>query len=57
MPPEAWRAWRDWATGALDGLAAGRPAPPRPAGGAPEPLARIARQIELMDGALRRFPD
>lgn len=57
MPPEAWRAWRDWATGALDGLAAGQPAPPRPAGGAPEPLARIARQIELMDGALRRFPD
>ena len=48
-------AWRDWLRLAFQALADGEPLPP----GQPEhepgsAMARIARQIELMDGALRR---
>lgn len=52
-----WRRWRDWITAAL--LArAGNDVPPAPCpdGAAPEALSRIARQVELLDGALRRSP-
>ncbi len=53
--PEALRAWREWLSAAFAALTAGAPLP----GGSPAiegtgPLARIARQLELMDGALRR---
>ncbi len=53
--PEALRAWREWLAAAFAALTAGTPLP----GGSPAiegtgPLARIARQLELMDGALRR---
>ena len=53
--PEALRAWRAWLSAAFAALAAGASLP----GSAPPvegagPLARIARQVELMDGALRR---
>ena len=53
--PEALRAWRAWLSEAFAALAAGASLP----GSAPPvegagPLARIARQVELMDGALRR---
>lgn len=50
-----WRRWREWITASLCSLAAdgGLPAP-RPNGTIPEGLARIARQIELLDGVLRR---
>ncbi|MXP63552.1 FUSC family protein [Roseomonas sp. M0104] len=52
-------AWRAWITASLGGLAKGRgPVPPRPAMPLGEalldPLARIARQIELLEGALQR---
>jgi len=52
-------AWRDWIAASLNGLAQGQAhVPPRPAmplGGALlDPLARIARQIELLEGALHR---
>jgi len=55
--PEALRAWRKWLAAAFAALTAGTPLP----GGSPAiedagPLARIARQLELMDGALRRPP-
>jgi uncharacterized membrane protein YccC len=51
--------WRDWITAALGALALGEGrVPPRPAMPQGEalgdPLARIARQIELLEGALRR---
>lgn len=52
-------AWRDWITASLGSLTAGDgplpPRPPLPQGEALlDPLARIARQIELLEGALRR---
>jgi len=53
--PDALRAWQGWLRGAFTALSGGQPLP----GGAPPlegagPMARIARQLELMDGALRR---
>ncbi len=51
----AWRRWRDWIAATLRAAAeSGAPAIARPAGAAPEALSRIARQIELLEGALRR---
>jgi uncharacterized membrane protein YccC len=47
-----WRRWRGWLTGALSerrDAAATRPDLPRS-----DALARIARQVELLDGTLRR---
>ena len=53
LPPTVLRAWRDWIGGALRALAAGEPSPPRPSEAKiPEALIRIARQIELLDGAV-----
>ena len=53
--PDALRAWQGWLRGAFNALSSGQPLP----GGTPPmegagPMARIARQLELMDGALRR---
>jgi len=52
-------AWRGWIAASLGGLAKGDgPLPPRPAipleEASLDPLARIARQIELLEGALHR---
>ncbi len=58
-----WRAldpglrarWAAWLPEALLALAERRPSPPRPEeGGGPEALGRMARQVEVMEGALRR---
>ncbi|MGI4976857.1 MAG: FUSC family protein [Janthinobacterium lividum] len=45
--------WADWVGSALDAVAARRTVPPRPSGGS-ESLLRVARQVELVEGALRR---
>jgi len=54
-----WRGWRDWVAAAIGCLVEAQPVPPRPAsmpsGPQAESLSRIARQIELMAGALRRY--
>ena len=56
MSAEEWAAWRGWIGTALANLnEAPRAAPPRPAGRPVEALARIGRQIELMQGALTRL--
>ncbi|HXT79636.1 MAG TPA: FUSC family protein [Acetobacteraceae bacterium] len=56
VPPSALRAWRDWITGAMRGLAEGRSAiAPRPAVEQADTLVRIARQIELMGGVMERL--
>ncbi len=47
-------AWRDWLGSALNDLAAGSPLP-RPPETRNETLARIGRQVGLIDGALQRF--
>ncbi|MEJ1978846.1 MAG: FUSC family protein, partial [Acetobacteraceae bacterium] len=53
LSPEALRAWRAWIGSALRALAEGKTLPGRrPEGRAPDALVRIARQIELMQGAL-----
>jgi uncharacterized membrane protein YccC len=50
------RAWRDWITRSLRSLASGSTAlSPRPDGSSTDALARIARQIELMAGAMERL--
>jgi len=51
----AWRQWRNWMAGTLLALGGGAPPSARPDGTPPETVARIARQVELLDGALRRF--
>ena len=56
LPPAVLRAWRHWLGASLRALAAGDKTPPTPAegsveGGVPETLLRLARQIELLDGA------
>lgn len=54
----SWRGWRDWIGDAMRALASGSDAtPPRPppaTGAHAEALGRIARQIELMAGTLKR---
>ncbi len=58
MPTAALRAWRDWIAGAMRMMAAGQSVlPPRPDSPAADAPRRIARQIELMAGALRRLPE
>ena len=53
--PDALRSWRGWLASAFAALTAGAPLPDgAPAAEGAGPLARIARQVELMDGALRR---
>ncbi len=52
VSPEALRSWRDWISRTLECLADDVPlSDPRPAGRAPDALLRIARQIELLQGA------
>lgn len=49
-------AWRDWINGAMQTLARGETVvPPRPATAEVDSLVRIARQIELMAGAMARL--
>ena len=56
LPPAALAAWRDWIGGAMRALAAGETAlPPRPDVPEADLLVRIARQIELMAGAMARL--
>jgi uncharacterized membrane protein YccC len=56
MPPGALRAWRDWIVNAMRALAEGRTAlPPRPEIGDADALRRLARQTELIAGALARL--
>ena len=57
LPPPTLQAWRKWVTASLRALASGSTTLlPRPAGVEAETLVRIARQIELMAGAMRRLP-
>ena len=54
LPQAAWRAWRDWIARSTASLAAGnRRLEARPTT-ATETVARIARQLELIAGALER---
>ncbi|HKF62242.1 MAG TPA: hypothetical protein VKB42_12830, partial [Dongiaceae bacterium] len=50
-----WQGWRDWAAEAFAALEHEERPPSPPPGAAPDPLARLAAQIELLDGALGRF--
>ncbi|MEA2742865.1 MAG: hypothetical protein QOG25_1236 [Acetobacteraceae bacterium] len=53
---ETLRTWRDWVGSSLRKLATGQTdLQPRPADTGADTLARIARQIELMNGAMIRF--
>jgi len=53
---ETLRIWRNWIAGSMRQLAAGKTdLLPRPAGTETDALGRIARQIELMAGAMERF--
>jgi uncharacterized membrane protein YccC len=55
VPAEDLRVWRDWVAGSLSRMAEGKSdIPPRPSGAETDALARIARQIELMSGAIGR---
>ena len=58
LPPAFWRDWRSWIGEAMQAIAAGTGTiPARPqlgAGPQAEALGRIARQVELMAGTLRR---
>jgi hypothetical protein len=50
------RTWRDWISTSMGLLASGKTdLPPRPTGVENDSLARIARQIELMSGAMKRL--
>ncbi len=56
MGAAEWSEWRGWVATALSGLQAVPPvAPGRPRGRPVDLLARIGRQIELMQGALARL--
>ena len=50
-----WRQWHDWIAEVFAALDKRGPLPGRPKGTAPEPLARLATQLELLAGALGRF--
>jgi hypothetical protein len=53
---EELRRWRDWIVGAMRLLAAGQTElPDRPEIGQSEAPRRLARQIELMSGAMERL--
>ncbi len=47
--------WSRWILAALEALRRGMALPTRPAGEAPESVARLARQVDMLDGALRRL--
>ena len=56
LPAEARHAWQVWITGAMRALAAGETElQPRPATAQTDSLGRVARQIELMAGAMERL--
>jgi uncharacterized membrane protein YccC len=56
LQPEALAAWRTWVGGATADLAAGRgEVAPRPEVAGVDALLRIARQIELIAGAMERL--
>jgi uncharacterized membrane protein YccC len=56
MPAESLRSWRDWIGGSMRSLAEGQiELPPRPETEVVDALRRLARQIELMAGAMRRL--
>ncbi len=56
VPPPAMRLWQGWIDDAMRRLAAGETSlPPRPAVPGSDALMRIARQVELMAGALERL--
>jgi uncharacterized membrane protein YccC len=56
LSPQALAAWREWIGGAMRALAAGETAlPPRPEVPEADSPVRIARQIELMAGAMARL--
>ena len=60
LPAATWAAWRGWIVTSARGLSAGNAPPgPRPpvdaTGPAGQALVRIARQVELMSGALARL--
>jgi uncharacterized membrane protein YccC len=50
----AWRAWRDWLGQALARTAGGEALPPKPEGAESEAFGRIAAQVELLAGTLKR---
>ncbi|WP_245446962.1 FUSC family protein [Methylobacterium sp. 17Sr1-1] len=50
----AWRAWRDWLAGALARTASGERLPPKPDGADSAAFGRIAAQVELLAGTLKR---
>ena len=56
--PQTWRRWREWIVASMNALASGNgaiaPSPALAAGPRAEALARIARQIGLMAGAIGR---
>ncbi|WP_158930518.1 FUSC family protein [Acidisphaera sp. S103] len=55
-PAPVLRVWRDWIGMSMRLLASGRTdLPPRPGGTENDTLARLARQIELMAGAMERL--
>jgi uncharacterized membrane protein YccC len=55
-PAPALRIWRDWIGTSMRLLAAGQTdLPPRPGDPENDTLARLARQIELMSGAMERL--
>jgi hypothetical protein len=55
-PEPVLRTWRDWIGTSMRLLASGRTdLPARPAGTENDTLARLARQIELMSGAMERL--
>jgi uncharacterized membrane protein YccC len=56
-PKPVLRIWRDWIGTSMRLLGSGRTdLPPRPGGTENDTLARLARQIELMAGAMERLP-
>jgi hypothetical protein len=56
VPRQTLRIWRDWVGESMRRLAAGKTAlDPRPGGTDVDALGRIARQIELMAGAMGRL--
>jgi uncharacterized membrane protein YccC len=56
IPARTLRIWRDWIGASMRLLASGvTDLPPRPGGTENDTLARLARQIELMAGAMQRL--
>jgi hypothetical protein len=57
MTEAAWQRWREWLESALDTLQRGRTEIAiRPSDKPTEALGRIARQIDVLQGAIGRLP-